>query len=220
MTGQEILEEVRQIINDPAYTRFNEINRAYRRICQITKFNWLRERSETLLSIKSGVTEYYVSMPKVRVLQRIWVKEPSDYQRWKLMEEVPPQLFEEKVADNRNNDATDDTKRPEFYKLEGGPTRIITVTPTPDQDYTARVDYIKHYQQIGREDMPVIPEAYHDTIVQMAAGYILETSPDPIKQQYASRLLDRTANESADLVRDTHANRTENIDRVPTTWLR
>jgi len=220
MKGKDILEEVRHLTNDPAYSRFTEINRAYRRICRITKYNWLRETNEDILSFALNKTTYRVRMPYVRVLQRIWVKEPSDEQRWKLMEEVPPALYEEKVAENRNRDATDDTARPEFYKLEGGPTTTITVTPTPDQAYTARVDYIRHIQAIGLNDTPALPEAHLDTVAQLAAGFILETSADEGKRLYAQNLIGRATADSDDLVRDSHANRTTNIDRVAGVWLR
>ena len=220
MKGKDILTEVQALINDPAYSVFTEINRAYRSICRTTKYNWLRETNEDLLAFKAEESTYRVRMAFVRVLQGIWVREPSNERRWRMMEEVSPALYEERVADRRNNDGSDNTSRPEFYKLEGGPTTTITVTPTPDQSYTVRVNYIKHIQSIGLDDTPALPEAHLDTVAQLAAGYILETSSDPVKQAHSQKLIGRATENAGDIVRDTHANRTRNIDRVQQAWLR
>ena len=220
MKGKDILQEVQHLINDPAYTRFTEINRAYRSICRTTKYNWLRETNEDLLAFKAEEPMYRVRMPFVRVLQGIWVREPSSEQRWRMMEEVSPALYEQKVADRRNNDGSDNTARPEFYKLEGGPTTTITVTPTPDQSYTVRLNYIKHIQSIGLDDTPAMPEAHLDTVAQMAAGFILEDNSDEAKRLRGEKLIGRATVDSEDIVRDTHANRTRNIDRVQQEWLR
>ena len=221
MTGQEILKEVRHLLNDPRYSRYTEINRAYRRICRETSFNWLRVTSEDALKIKANITTYRINMSGMRVLQRIWVKEPSNEQRWVLLEEAPPQFFEEKVSSNRNADATDNTKRPDFYKLEGGQNATITFTPTPDQAYTTRVDFIRHFETIGREESPAIPNAYHDTVAMLAAGMILQTRGNPqedfaVGGQYIADAMGQVAN----LVRDSHPNRTIDFDRTQQDWLR
>ena len=222
MTGNEIRQEVRHLINDPKYARFVEIDRAYRRLCRATKFNWLRASSEDLLKIKGDDTgPYVISMDGIRVLQRIWVKEPDDHERWRMMEEVPVQLFESKVSDNRNNDATDQTARPKFYKLEGGPDLSVTVTPSPDSDYTTRVDYIRFIQGVDGATKIAMPPAYHDTLARLAAGYIMEhraISPEDFGKGKAWQA--EAMGDVEDMVEDSHPNRTEDIDRVPLVWLR
>ena len=221
MKGKEILQEVQHLINDPAYSRFNEINRAYRSLCRTTKFNWLRGSSDNLLALKSDDASYEISVPFVRVLTHIWVKESTGQLRFRLMEEVPIQLYEEKVDDARGSDGTETTNIPKFYKIEGtGQTMFITVSPTPDQDYDTRINYIKYEETIGREEIPSMPVAYHDLIAQLAASYILETSSDQAKMLHAQRLQQRVGADIINLVGDSHPNRTINIDRVEGVWLR
>ena len=97
MKGSEILNEVRFLINDMGYTRYSEINRAYREMGRITRHNWLRGQSEEMVEFADGVTSYWLDLAGIRVLKALWVKgNDSGAKYWHLMEEVSNQLFEDK----------------------------------------------------------------------------------------------------------------------------
>jgi len=158
-------------------------------------------------------------MSDMRRLERVWVRRTDGTQEHILMEEVPPQLFEDKVGSARNNDGSNDTARPEFYKLEAG--GLLTVSPTPDQDYTARVDYIQHIQQI-KLDAPVdILPGYEDAVVMLAASYVLARPGSTQEQQALASTFAGQAREDVEaLVASSAPNRTIDIDRTPVVWLR
>lgn len=218
--GEAILTEVRFLTKEADYTRFTEINRAYREILRRTKFTWLRVSDEQMLTFKTNQETYLLNTEKIRVLTRIWVRQSDGSQRWKLLEEAPPQLFESKVWGARDSDGSDDLARPKFYKLESGPTVELTVSPIPDQDYSAKVDYIEHVSEITAGSVPRLPPAYDDTVSLLAAGYILESSADAGKAGYGQTLIGRAEGLIESLVSDSAPNRTIDIDRVEQPWMR
>lgn len=218
--GQDILKEVRVRIDDVGYSRYYEINQAYRKICKLTKFSWLRDFSETILSFEASTTEYILDMSNMRVMTGLYVKGGNDA-RYKMMEEVNPALFEIKVRENQDVNGTDTTSKPAFYKIDGGgPEARIFITPTPDQAYTVRVNWIRSTQTIAHDVSVNIPTDYFDTVAMLAAGYILERLPDPERKQYGATLIARATDEFEDLVRDSHPNRLLDIDRKPQAWLK
>jgi len=218
MTGQEILDEVRFLINDSQYTRYTEINRAYRKILRITNFNFLRVTSESLITVVAGQAEYTLDLTGIRRIERIWVYgTQSSEQHWQLMEEAPPQLWEEKKMSITQPDGTVRSDKPNWYKIEG---TTLSLTPTPDAVYSVRVDYIQDIPTLARESEPLIPRAYHDLLADLAASDILSRSKDPIDVARSQQLKAEAMSEFDDLVGDVHPNRTYNIDRKPITWIK
>jgi hypothetical protein len=68
MTGEEILNEVRLLIDNNQFARYNEINRAYRRIAHSAPHSWLKEESEEKLKFLTDVGEYTISVDGIRRL--------------------------------------------------------------------------------------------------------------------------------------------------------
>ena len=219
MKGLKILEEVRQFLDDPSYSRFVEINRAYRKICKLTDFNWLRKTDETAITFQASESNYVINMSNIRVLEGVYVKGGNDA-RWKLLEEAPPLLFENEVRRNQDLNATDNTSKPLFYKLEGGPHYTMEVTPTPDQAYSVRLNFIESTPEIKIDTEVNLPSDYMDTVAMLSAGYVLERSTDQQRQQYGFLLIGRATGEFESLTRDSHKNRTQTIDRTPQTWMK
>src|SRR5689334_19325168 len=148
-----ILDEVRQRTGKSDWSNFAPINRAYRKICLITKFNWLQQSSQTLVTFKAARTAYPLDMSGMRRLERIWVRQVDNELGWDLLEEVPPQLFETRVVEFRDSNGNDQTEQPIYYKIEGGPLATLTITPTPDQDYSVRVDWLD-FHQLAEDEEP------------------------------------------------------------------
>lgn len=221
MTRMErIRDRVRDLTGKSDWSRMVEVSRAYRKICLVTKFNWLQAASQDLLSFTTGRSVYPLDMTRMRRLERIWVLNTEDEQNWQLLEEVPPQLFEQKVTENRDLNGDDETDTPLCYKITGGPVATVTVTPTPDMAYTVRVDYLEHQRDMTWEDDPKLPEVYDDTIAELAAGYVLEFSKDEHERALGAKYEARAMSEFEDIVKDSHPNRTIDIDRHEQAWLK
>lgn len=217
MNGEDILNEVRFLIDDMGYSRYNEINRAYREIGRVTHHNWLRNESETLITFVDGTAEYTIDLDGVRVFKELWVKgNDSGAKYWHLMEEVSSQLFEDRRVDYLEPDGTDREDRPAYYKILSSTSQVISVqvTPVPDDSYDGRVNYIKDLETISRTTTPTMPASYHDLIANMAAGMILSRDKDPKERARGQGLKnDALRNAVNGLVKDAHTNRTKNITR-------
>ena len=217
MDGEQILNEVRFLIDDMGYSRYNEINRSYRKIGRITRHNWLRNETEETFVFSDGVGKYWVDVSEARVLSNLWVKgNDSGKKFWHQMEEVSRKLFEERRAINISPDGTNRESRPAWYKIIQfvGQRYQIQVTPVPDETYDVRVESIRSLEEISRETTPSMPEDYHDLIANLAAGYILERNKDPKERARGKDLTRETIADAVNgLVHDAHANRTINITR-------
>lgn len=217
MNGDQILNEVRVIIGEMTYSRYNEINRAYREIGRLCHHNWLRGQTEDALSFADGESTYWIDLSNIRALTGVWVKGiESGTVYWHELQETPRESFEERSAIHIQPDGTDRESRPQYFKiLEMTDQSIkIEVTPVPDQTYSAKIEYIRNIEDINRAITPSMPEAYHDIIADMAAGYILRRNPNP-KQAQRGVLLEQQARQIAvnGLVRDSHTNRIKSISR-------
>jgi len=216
MNGQEILDEVRVLINDMGYARYNEINRAYRKIGRLCHYNWLRGESQNMLTFLDGVSDYWIDLSGIRVLKRIWVK-GNDTGKifWHEMEESPPQTFEGHAIENTQSDGTDREDRPRWYKIiESSNQSIkIEVTPIPDTTYYTKIEFINELETVSRSTVPSMPESYHDLLADMAAGLILQKTPKtPGDAQRGISLVSNAINDAVNgLVRDSHNNRTRSI---------
>jgi len=219
MNGEEILNEVRLMINNAQFTRYNEINRAYRRLAHASPASWLREESEEKLVFLADTEEYTLNIAGMRRITALWVYgTDSGEVRWHLVEEVDQKLFEVKKAQHINLDGEDRTGLPEYFKMisvQPGQIKLALV-PTPDAEMEAKVDYIKDVAEIGRLTVPEMPAAYHDIIAQLAAGYILRSEGKPMGQVFVTEAIQQ-ANM---LMMDSTANRNLNIDRPARPWIR
>jgi len=216
MNGQEILDEVRILINDMGYARYNEINRAYREIGRLCHYNWLRGESQNLLTFLDGVSEYWIDLSGTRVLKRIWVKgNDTGKIYWHEMEESPSQSFEEHAVENTQPDGTDREDRPQWYKIVESSNQSIKiqVTPVPDTTYSTKIEFINELETISRNTTPSMPESYHDLIADMAAGLIMQRPEKSLEDyQKGAALVAKARNDAVNgLVRDSHNNRISSI---------
>ena len=99
MNGEEILNEVRFLIDNAQFARYNEINRAYRKIAHMSPASWLKEESESLISFTEDDSEYTINISGIRRINNLWVygTESGD-QKWNYVEEVDQKLFEIKIG--------------------------------------------------------------------------------------------------------------------------
>ena len=215
MNGQDILNEVRILIKDMGYGRYNEINRAYREIGRLCRHNWLRSESEDVLTFVDGVSSYWIDLAGNRVMRRIWVKgNDSGKIFWHEMEEAPSQTFEQYTIENTEPDGTDREARPGWYRIVESSNQSIKiqVTPVPDETYTTKIEFIKDLEEISRSTTPSMPESYHDLIADMAAGEILQRSDDARERQRGMDMVAKATKVAVmGLVRDSHPNRTRSI---------
>jgi hypothetical protein len=216
MNGQEILNEIRILIGDMGYARYNEINRAYREIGRLCHHNWLRGESQEMLTFLDGVSSYWIDLSGTRVLKRIWVKgNDTGKIYWHEMEESPSQTFEKHTIEHIESDGTDREDRPEYYRIVESSNQSIKieVTPVPDETYETKIEYIKELETISRSTVPSMPESYHDIIADMAAGYILATQErTSADTQRGLFLISKAKNDAINgLVRDSHNNRIRSV---------
>ena len=217
MNGNQILTEVRFIVNDMGYSRYNEINRAYREIGRIARHNWLRGESEDMLEFLDGESSYWIDLGNIRVFKALHVKgNDSGEKYWHLMEEVSPELFEDKRVEYFQPDGVDREDRPEFYQIvESVGQRIkIQVTPVPDETYSTKIQFIKDLEKIGPETIPTMSDSYHDLIANMAAGMVLERDADPQERVRGADLKNQAMKDAVlGMTKDAHVNRTKSITR-------
>ena len=216
MNGQEILNEVRILIGDMGYARYNEINRAYRDLGRLCHHNWLRGESQELLTFLDGVSGYWLDLSRIRVLKRIWVKgNDAGKIYWHEMEESPSQTFEEHAVENIESDGTDREDRPRWYKIVESFNQSIKieVSPVPDETYDTKIEFINELETISRSTIPSMPESYHDLIADMAAGLIMmRPERPPADAQRGQMLVSKARNDAVmGLVKDAHNNRTRSI---------
>lgn len=216
MNGQEILNEVRIIIGDMGYTRYNEINRAYREIGRICHHNWLRGESQNMLTFLDGVPDYWIDLSGIRVLKRIWVKgNDSGKIYWHEMEETPLQTFEDHALKNIEPDGTDREDRPRWYKIVESSNQSIKiqVTPVPDTTYNTKIEFINELETISRSTVPSMPESYHDIIADLAAGLVMQRPDRSAGDAQRGSILIAKARSDAvmGLVKDAHNNRIRSI---------
>jgi len=213
MNGEEILNEVRLLIDNNQFARYNEINRAYRRLAHMTPATWLREESKDVINFENGVSEYTINIKGMRRINGLWVygTDSGDI-KWNFVEEADQKLFERKRSEHINLNGEARAGLPEFFKIISVQNDVIKIeiTPEPDAAMSGRVDYTKEVAQIGRDTVPEMPTAYHDVIAQLAASYIIKDLD-----------LQRDAMAQANmLMMDANSNKTKNIDRPKRSWLK
>lgn len=214
MDGDYIISRVRYWTKMPAYSSFNEINFAFQELCRLTSWNWLRTTDEERLSFQSGKSVYEIDMEEIRRLQRVYVYGiDSSKQFWHELEEVTPQLFEQKVMEYRNADGTDEQGRPKFFEFTGGPLAQLRVSPTPGDNFRGRIDYIKNIEEIiGDTEIPLTTN-HGESLALLASGYILETSAEEADILRSAKYIKRAKESFRNIVRDHHPARILDFDR-------
>ncbi len=163
------------------------------------------------------------------------VKYDISDESWVLMTESESLIFEQEVDYNTDttynvtggtvsvSNTSIDTNRSDVYwsyylKASDAPFGKIVVSPTPTSTYKIKVDYIRLVVEISEEIKPDIPTAYHDILIYMAAGIILEDDDGPLKIKKGTRLIARANARLINLVLDTAENRIGEIDRPLAPW--
>jgi hypothetical protein len=154
---------------------------------------------------------------------------------WELMTEAPSQLFEQDVIDNTDitytttsgvttisTNSTDttrsDVKWSYYLKGNDAPFGKFVVSPTPSKAYKIKVDYLRLPVEITENVKPDIPTAYHDILVELASGLILERSSNQADINLGDRYTNRSTRQLLLLVMDSQKNRGGSVDRPPAPW--
>ena len=223
MNGEEILNEVRFLIDNAQFARYNEINRAYRKIAHMSPASWLKEESESLISFTEDDSEYTINISGIRRINNLWVygTESGD-QKWNYVEEVDQKLFEIRRNEHINLDGDDRAGLPEVFRiLSLQPDQIrIRLVPTPDADMSGKLDYVKSVSKINRETVPEMPPDYHDVIAQLAAGYVLRSKKnDKGSVNLGNTYVSEALKEANQLMMDSASNKTLSIDKPKRPWI-
>jgi hypothetical protein len=220
MRGDEILREVRRLINDTSYSNYSDIQSAYEEICRQTEFFWLRREDEDMVSFQSGTSEYLINLEE-RIIERVWVYGvTSSTNRWILLDELDQTRFEEERSKNIDSSGNNEESRPIYYKLKGINPITMVVTPSPDQAYQVRVDTIRDAEVIERDTIPSLPSSYHRTLAKLAAGYILERKPDPVMARLGEKYIADARATFINITTDSHPNRIDRVDWKPRRWIK
>lgn len=225
MTGDEVMTLVRDTIGEPNYDSFFEIDRALRKICKITHFNFLRVRDEDRLVFKFDKQDYPLDMSDMRRLTGIYIHgvTGSADAYWHILEETNEQVFEEKYSDARTATGTTNRDTPVYYTLEGGPQATIRVVPTPDQDYRGMVKFIRNTPRIIRDEHLPIPQDYGDTLALLAGGYILQKigalEQNDFKVGLGRKYEGEALSEFKDIVKDVQPNRINKVEPEKLEWI-
>jgi len=155
---------------------------------------------------------------------------------WDLMTESPGELFETRVKETSSlvdsvNTGTVSVVTSELdsnrstaawtYYLKSGdsnPFMKMVVSPTPSKTYKIRVDYIRDVTSISEDTIPDIPVAHIDSLINLAAGYILETSDKEADVIRGLRYIKRSERAVQSILLDSHRNRSGGIDRPLAPW--
>ena len=222
MRGEEVMDTVRDLISDQGYQSYTELRLAFKRACQLTKSSWLKDRDEQRLQFRANETDYTLDMSDIRSITHLFVYGiDTNKIYWHPLIRLDEVTFEDRVRETRNADGTSDHDRPRYYTRSGTATTArIIVTPTPDQDYNGRVDFIRHIEDIKRDTEVPIPAANHDDLAKLTSGYILRA-----KETEQEIILGRTYIREAEaslqtMVSDTEDRGTHNIKIKPWHWMR
>lgn len=220
MRGDEILREVRRLINDTSYSNYSDIQNAYEEICRQTQFYWLREENEDIVSFKASTSEYLINLED-RILERIWVYGvTSATNRWILLDELDQTRFEEERSNAIDSSGNDEEARPIYYKLKGINPITMVVTPSPDQAYRVRIDTVRNAEIIERDTVPSLPSSYHRVLAKLAAGYILERRADPRMVALGETYIADARATFLNITTDSHPNRVDRVDWKPRRWVK
>jgi hypothetical protein len=156
---------------------------------------------------------------------------------WDLMIETPLDAFEQVVKTNTNLTSSVNTGTVVItttevesqkvldvwsYKLMGGdsnPFMKMVVSPTPTTTYKIKINYIREVTEISEDTVPDIPVSYIDSLVFLAASFVLEMSDSEADRSLADRYFKKGSSMFNQLVNDSHANRAGGVDRPPAPWL-
>ena len=161
----------------------------------------------TLDGTNSSLFTAYISGGEISA----WAEELDN---WELMTESTAKTFEEKIQDN----GIDDTWH-YYLESEKAPVYDIYIAPAASENMSIRVDYIKRVTDIQQDEYPDIPPEYVDSLINIAAGAILERSEKEMDQIKASKLTARGMSIFEPLFIDSQPNRMISIDRPSQSWM-
>ena len=216
MKGIDVLEQVRLLIKDPAYARYDEINEAQDEICQAADYSFLRREEVTLNYMVAGTADYNLNLVKVRQISYISVRENGE-SKWLLMEEKQPRDFDLKRNENINSQG-----QPEFFRVINLDTAFhsIRVTPVPDTTYDIKVDYLAIPTDISDTTIPSVPQAYLNRLIRLSAGKIMQKLDTEADQAKGERYIAEAQRGITPLIADSNPNRLADIRRPARKWLR
>ena len=227
LRGKQILDKVRTKIGDARYSSYDEINEAHNWIARQAPFTWLRAKSTTTVALVADTDEYTLNLANARRVTAVRVAgaDATATDPFTKMEEVSFELFEQYVQDSEdadinyiNREVEDIPWKYTLFVGASGPFGKIRITPIPETTYQIRVDYIKDVTEILPDTIPTMPHAYMHTLINLAAGYILER--DPQRYTLGMRYVNRAESTILNLVRDSQSNKTKDIDRKPQAWIK
>ena len=188
MTGEEILDRVREFTGYSGLSGYEEINDAYETILRRGGLWSTRVRDESSVTIKNNEKFYALPMDRIRRLESVWVKDNADFLEWRPLYEVAEVGFEKTVFQYRKADGTDRRDAPREYRLSMSEGQELEVSPTPDGTYACRLIYIGNPPPIARQVTPILPSNYHRIIAKLAAVNYLSNKPDEASQVKAAGL--------------------------------
>lgn len=216
MKGIDVLEQVRLLIKNPAYARYDEINDAQDEICQAADYSFLRREEVTLNALAANEGDYPLNLVKVRQISYISVRKNGE-NKWNLISEKQPRDFDLKRNENINS-----TGEPEYFRVInlGTAFHSIRVTPVPDATYDIKVDYLAIPTDISDTTIPSVPQAYLNRLIRMAAGKILQKKDDQAEQQKGLMYISEARQGITPMIADSNPNRLANIRRSARAWIR
>lgn len=174
MTGEEILILTRRLVGDQTINEYTEINRALRKYCRITNFQWLREVIDAPFNLETDVADYPLPELGFRRIERIFVESPTTG-AWEPISEADELAFRELVAEGTNADGSIVGGTPGHFFIHGN---NISFTPTPDEGVSLKVTGTLNSPTVTRTGELPGPSEYHDLVAELAAGFHLQRSKD------------------------------------------
>jgi len=139
---------------------------------------------------------------------------------WTPLEEVSTRKFEEMRAAYTNKSTTLLTQaEPRYYKWIGGASATLAVTPTPDDTYDIRVDYVARPADITADTQPLLPLAFHDMLVTLSAAFALQRRSTPADITRGDRFFLQVQKDVKNLLNFSSRNK-QSIDRKPRALVR
>ena len=211
MTGEEVMVEVRRLAGDQTISEWTEINRALRRYCRITNFQWLREVTDAPFQLVSGQADYSIPELGFRRIERIYVESPTTG-AWEPVSESDQLAFYAEVAESTNADGSLVGGTPEHFFIHSA---NISFTPTPDEGMSLKITGTINTPTVERTKQLPGPEEYHDLVADMAAAFHLKRSNEPDKFNKGLRMeADAKRDMVQHAVRDSMQNRVNTL-KVP-----
>jgi hypothetical protein len=128
MNGNQILEEVRILIDDSAFSRFQDINRAYRQICAKANWRWLRKSSTGLTFFNTTTNTYTLRTTDIQQILGVFIRGTSSSGTW-----IAP--VEDRL-DFTSAEPSAPATNARYINTNTGTSNVTTTAVTADYIYT------------------------------------------------------------------------------------